>query len=123
MNLKSSFRIIFLVSFMISLVSAKYAAAQTNYEDVVYLKNGSVIHGMIIEQIPNESIKIRTADRNIFVFRIDEIEKMTKEEVQQISQPVYVPVRLRIAELIPTSSPLLFTRAPPEFPGLIAASV
>ncbi len=53
--------------------------AQTNYEDVVYLKNGSVIHGTIIEQIPNQSIKIKTRDRNVFVYKIDEIEKMTKE--------------------------------------------
>jgi hypothetical protein len=52
------------------------------YEDVVYLKNGSIIHGMIIEQIPNETIKIKTADRNVFVFEFDQIERITKEEVQ-----------------------------------------
>jgi hypothetical protein len=56
--------------------------AQTNYEDVVYLKNGSIIHGIIIEQVPNESIKIQTADRNIFVFKMDEVLKITKEEIQ-----------------------------------------
>lgn len=52
---------------------------QNNYEEVVYLKNGSVIHGVIIEQIPNTSIKIKTYDGNIFAFKIDEIEKITKE--------------------------------------------
>lgn len=50
-----------------------------NYQEVVYLKNGSIIRGMIIEQIPNESLKIKTADGNVFVFKMDEIEKMTKE--------------------------------------------
>lgn len=40
--------------------------AQTNYEDVVYLKNGSIIHGIIVEQIPNESIKIESGP-NTFV--------------------------------------------------------
>ncbi|MEO8088590.1 MAG: hypothetical protein ABI763_17360 [Bacteroidota bacterium] len=54
--------------------------AQSGYEDVVYLKNGSIIHGTIIEQIPNESIKIQTKDKNIFVYKIDEVLKMTKEE-------------------------------------------
>ncbi|MFY0644981.1 MAG: hypothetical protein JXR19_10985 [Bacteroidia bacterium] len=49
------------------------------YQDVVYLKNGSIIRGMIIEQIPNVSIKIQTADANVFVFKMDEIEKITKE--------------------------------------------
>jgi hypothetical protein len=69
---------IFIFIFLISFV----AAAQTNYEDVVYLKSGSIIHGTIIEQIPNESIKIQTRDKNIFVFKIDEVMKITKEEVK-----------------------------------------
>jgi hypothetical protein len=64
---------------MAVMATSFHAVAQTNYEDVVYLKNGSVIHGMIIEQVPNESIKIKTADRNIFIFKMEEIEKITKE--------------------------------------------
>ena len=55
------------------------ANAQHGYEDVVYLKNGSIIHGMIIEQIPNQSLKIQTADRSVFVYSFDEISKITKE--------------------------------------------
>jgi len=55
------------------------AFSQTDYQDVVYLKNGSIIRGMIIEQVPNQSLKIETADRNVFVFQMDEIEKITKE--------------------------------------------
>ncbi len=53
------------------------------YEDVVYLKNGSIIRGMIVEQIPNQTLKIKTADRNLFVFEFDQIEKITKEEIPQ----------------------------------------
>lgn len=48
--------------------------------DVVYLKNGGVIRGMIIEQIPGISIKIQTKDGNVFVYKMEEIEKMTKEQ-------------------------------------------
>jgi hypothetical protein len=59
--------------------------AQGNYEDVVYLKNGSVIRGMIIEQVPGKTVKIQTADRSIFVYQMEEIEKMTREAV-------YVPI-------------------------------
>ena len=54
-------------------------SAQGNYQDVVYLKNGSIIRGIIIEQVPNQSIKIETADRNVFVYQMDEIERLTKE--------------------------------------------
>jgi len=55
---------------------------QSNYQDVVYLKNGSIIRGTIIEQVPNKSIKIETADRSVFVYQMDEIEKFTKEAIQ-----------------------------------------
>jgi hypothetical protein len=61
------------------VLTATIVFAQSNYQDVVYLKNGSIIHGVIIEQVPNKSIKIETADGNIFVYQIDEIEKLTKE--------------------------------------------
>ena len=56
--------------------------AQGNYQDVVYLKNGSIIRGIIIEQIPNRSIKIQTADGNIFVYQMSEIEKLAIEQRQ-----------------------------------------
>jgi len=52
------------------------------YQDVVYLKNGSIIRGMIIEQIPNKTLKIQTRDRSVFVYKYDEIEKITKELVE-----------------------------------------
>jgi hypothetical protein len=67
---------------LVILASSSLLFAQHNYEDVVYLKNGSVIRGIIIEQVPNQSIKIETADRNIFVYRFDEIEKLSKEVIR-----------------------------------------
>jgi TM2 domain-containing membrane protein YozV len=48
---------------------------------VVYLSNGSVVRGLIIEQIPNESLKIKTADGSVFAFKMSEVTKITKEEV------------------------------------------
>lgn len=57
---------------------------QRNYQDVVYLKNGSIIRGVIIEQVPNTSIKVKTEFRNVFMFRMDEIEKLTKEPIQGV---------------------------------------
>ncbi len=53
--------------------------SQVGYDDVVYLKNGSIIHGMIIEQVPGQSLKIQTRDRNIFVYKMDEVQKIAKE--------------------------------------------
>jgi hypothetical protein len=48
-------------------------------EDVVYLKDGSIIRGTLIEQVPGETIKIETRDGNVFVIKIAQIEKFTKE--------------------------------------------
>jgi len=64
--------------------------AQDKLEDVIYLKNGSIIRGTIIEQVPNVSVKIQTADKNIFNFNINEIEKFTKEEpVRNLQESQY----------------------------------
>ena len=69
--------------------SVFYAAAQ-QYQDVVYLKNGSVVRGVILEQIPGKTIKIATDNGSQFIFTLQEVEKMTKElPVQQHQQSVY----------------------------------
>jgi hypothetical protein len=45
--------------------------------DVLYLKNGSIIYGSLIE-ITDNQYKIRTSDKSIFVFKADEVEKYVK---------------------------------------------
>ncbi len=49
----------------------------------VYLRNGSVVKGEIIEYIPNQTIKVRTSDGNLFTWSHDEIEKVTGEETDE----------------------------------------
>ncbi len=71
---------LFLLAALFVIVMMLPATVQAqSYEDVVHLKNGSVIRGMIVEQVPNESLKIETRDGNIFVYQMGEVEKMTKE--------------------------------------------
>lgn len=53
----------------------------TNYEDVVYLKNGEIIRGLIIEEVPNKSITIQTFTNNIYIYQIGDIEKIKREEL------------------------------------------
>ncbi len=52
---------------------------QGNLEEVVYLKNGGITRGVIVEQIPNKTLKIQTRDGNVFVYSFNDIEKITKE--------------------------------------------
>ena len=53
--------------------------AQTKNKDVVYLKDGSIIHGTIIEQVPDQYVKIETKDGNVFVYQFDDIEEIAQE--------------------------------------------
>ena len=47
--------------------------------DVVYLKNGSIIRGLIIEMNPGQALKIQTSDNSLFVYKFDEISEIKKE--------------------------------------------
>lgn len=67
-----------LTLFLILLCCSLSISAQ-KYIETVHLKNGSIIHGVIVEQVPNESLKIQTQDGNLFVFQMNEISKITKD--------------------------------------------
>lgn len=64
---------------ILMVVAFAFTANAQDYEDVVYLKNGSAIRGVIIEQVPNQSLKIQTDDGSVYVYNFSDIEKMTKE--------------------------------------------
>src|SRR5574344_1115044 len=74
---------VFVVTILVIITSVTNGALaqNANYEDVVYLKNGSIIHGTIIEQIPNESLKVKTKDGSVFVYNLSEVSKLSKEEM------------------------------------------
>lgn len=76
--MKTNIRLILLLAVII--LGVTMMVAQTAYKDVLYLKNGSVIKGVIIETVPEKSIKIETADGNIFVYNMSEVEKIAKEK-------------------------------------------
>ena len=50
-------------------------------EDVVYLKNGGIVRGTVIEQVTGKSLKIARFDGKVFRYKMNEIDKMSKETV------------------------------------------
>ena len=70
-------KLLLLLTLLLSI--STYVAAQ-NYTEVVYLKNGSIIKGVIIEQVPNVSLKIKTGDGSLIICQMNEVEKIIKEE-------------------------------------------
>ena len=81
-------RNIFIVTLFMFITSISFSvSAQTgNLEDVVYLKNGSIIRGIIIEQVLNKSLKVQTKDGNVFVYNVADVEKITKEQAVGINK-------------------------------------
>jgi hypothetical protein len=64
----------------------KYEGCQNKVKekiDVVYLKNGGKVRGKIIETDLKTSVKIEMKDGSIFVFKLEEIEKVGSEEIDQ----------------------------------------
>lgn len=81
-----------LLSLVLAL-SSLVMFAQNNMHEVVYLKNGSVIKGVILEQVPNESIKVQTADGSIFVYPMADVEKISKEVTEtQVQQSTSISI-------------------------------
>ena len=74
--MKKSITLLFLFFSLAMIVSA-----QSKTQDVVYLNNGSIIRGEIIEQIPNQLLKIETADGSVFVYKMNQVKKITKEQI------------------------------------------
>ena len=66
-------------TFILLVFITTFAFAQNKYQDAIYLKNGSIIRGMIMEQVPNKTVKIETANRNVFVYKMDEVKKIVIE--------------------------------------------
>ncbi|MBL6963418.1 MAG: hypothetical protein ISR55_06320, partial [Bacteroidetes bacterium] len=57
----------------IALSFGLLVVAQTNLEDVVYLKNGGLVRGKIIEYFPDKHVKIETLGGNVWVFQSDDV--------------------------------------------------
>ena len=53
-------------------------ALTNQYEDVIYLKDGNIIRGTIVEIKPNQYYKIKS-DKNIFVLEMHKIDSIKKE--------------------------------------------
>lgn len=90
-----------LLTGILCLMFSFIVSGQTPMEDVVYLKNGSVIRGTILEQIPAQSLKIQTTENGLFVFTMEEIKKVTREEIPAPKQNV-------ASETTPSSSDTIY---------------
>ena len=52
-------------------------------QNVISLKNGSIIKGTIIEMTLTDSLKIKTPDGSFFIVAMNEVDKITEEKIYQ----------------------------------------
>lgn len=64
---------------LLFLLVGGIAYAQKRGDEIVYLKNGSVIRGTVLELIQGQQVKVQTADGSIFVYSTAEIERIVKD--------------------------------------------
>ena len=64
------------------------ALAQTEWTESIFLKTGTIVRGVIVENIPGKSVKIKTNDGSLFFFNLDQIEKITKSENKVVPKTV-----------------------------------
>jgi len=93
--------------FLMLMLCCLSNAATAQYAETIHLKNGSMIRGVIIEQIPDKTLKIQTADGSIFVYSNSEIAKITKE----------IPQRGERAKPVSPNRP--HTPAKPSYMGMV----
>ena len=73
----------------VMLIASMSVFSRTSPE-TVYLKNGSIINGEIIEYQPDKQVKILTSDNSVFICNVDDIEKVTREPIDVVSTKGYL---------------------------------
>ncbi len=72
---------------IIALLISPFLYAQEASQNTLYLKNGNMIRGHIVEFIPDSIVRIQTADGSLFVFRSDELRKISTDSISAHSMP------------------------------------
>ena len=62
------------------IVGGKTVMAQSNSQDAVYLRNGSIIRGKVLENVVGKYTRIETFGRNVLVISEGEVDRLVMDE-------------------------------------------
>ena len=71
-------RFLFAAAFALFAALSQVPCRAQNLEDVIYFKNGAVVHGLIMEEDPALWLKVKTADGSIHTYSMDNVTKVQK---------------------------------------------
>ena len=72
-------RLLLLSLFLATILTAS-TFSQEETQDVIYLENGSVVKGIIMELVPDVSVKIKLQDGIVYIYPMDEVRKIVRKE-------------------------------------------
>lgn len=96
-NIKKS---VFALTFFLLLISAIHPDIQ--FMDVLYLKDGRSLEGLIIDRLPGISVKLETPEKTVLTFEMDEIEKIESKKSDD-------RIRVRNVDALFLNSGVVFT--------------
>lgn len=99
---------ILVLAFFLLLPAESVAQRKIYEEDVVYLHNGSVLRGTILEQVPRQSLTIQVYDGTIFHLPTADIDRVVREPSQ------YIQIQLKYDNKV---VPLTYIDEPGWFKG------
>ena len=75
-----------ILTFILTIFFSLTLFAQKRNSDVVYLKNGSILRGTVVLIDPGKFIKLKTPDRNVWVFEQEKIDSIVRTSKVHIPQ-------------------------------------
>lgn len=66
------------------------------YVDIIHLKNGKKVKGIIIEQVLNKTVKIKTLENKIRIYNFAVVEKISKKKMKRITSDEISPETMMI---------------------------
>lgn len=82
MKMMKNLRVLLFTSVMFILFAGSAAWAQNRMADEIYLQNGSVLKGRIVEEEPGKTLTFETGDGSRFVYPISDVKKIVRGTVQ-----------------------------------------
>ena len=69
-----------LLSLFLSTMLTASTFSQGERQDIIYLENGSVVKGIIVELVTDVSVKIKLQDGIVYIYPMDEVRKIVRKE-------------------------------------------
>jgi hypothetical protein len=76
---KSTMKKLFLILILLEIITLQSQAQKMR--DIIYLKNGSIIKGTLVE-ITADQYKIQTSDGGLFIFSAPEVKKFVRQSIE-----------------------------------------